>query len=159
MKAGGPIAKQIKQMEANLSQTAMATVVIYQLAICSIKITFLLQYRRVFPLPNIQRLCDLFIALILCWAISQIVISNMSCFPSKAGETGEGKPTKTCVDQIKWWLSNAIINLVTDLVIFFMPLCLIYMLRLEKTQKAILLCVFGLGFLYDLELHPRSGAR
>jgi hypothetical protein len=46
-----------------------------------------------------------------------------------------------------FWLAMGILNVVTDVFIFIMPLPLLKRLPLPTAQKAVLIGVFSLGFL------------
>ncbi|GKT76791.1 integral membrane protein [Colletotrichum tofieldiae] len=49
-------------------------------------------------------------------------------------------------DQGVWWLATGSVHLVTDIIIFFMPIPMLNMLKLKPMQKAALFISFGLGF-------------
>lgn len=51
-----------------------------------------------------------------------------------------------------WW-GNAILLLVTDFVVFLVPLPAVWTLRMARKQKYMLLGIFGLGFLY-VSIYP-----
>lgn len=126
-------------------QMSVASIIIYQIALTSVKATFLLHYRRVFPLPNIQRFCDIFLVLIILWGISQTLIAGLFCVPLSSfwDLSVKGK----CINVLAWWYSNSAVNIATDLVIFILPLTLLHTLPLKWGQKIILMGVFGVGFL------------
>lgn len=111
-----------------------------------LKATFLLQFRRVFPLPVFQRVCDVFLALLGLWTIAGIVGGALVCLPvSKNWDLQE--PIWTCDERFYFWLVHGLMHLITDLIIFVMPLPLLKTLPLPPVHKFVLLGIFCLGFL------------
>ncbi|KAL0935562.1 pth11-like integral membrane protein [Colletotrichum truncatum] len=125
-------------------EIAIAAVALYQAAFPLIKSTFLLQYRRAFPLPPFQKLCNIFILFIITFGITQVVSICLACIPLRSlwDSTVPGR----CIKLLDWWLIGSSINLVTDIVIFCMPLPLLQTLPLVMKQKVVLTAIFGLGF-------------
>jgi hypothetical protein len=124
----------------------VAQIAIYQLSIPFIKAVFLLQYRRVFALPSIQRLCDVLLIFVALFGLTQFVVSVTFCIPiafwwDKTIEGGR------CINTLTWWHVGSIVNIITDVIIFVIPLALLHTLPLHKSQKFILGAIFGLGFL------------
>ncbi|OLN92100.1 hypothetical protein CCHL11_01341 [Colletotrichum chlorophyti] len=119
---------------------AMVIIMIYQIAFVTIKITFLLQYRRVFPLPRVEMLCNVGIGFLVLFGISLVVSAGVT-YSSIFSNNFWNSP----IDILGWWLSNAAIHLVTDILIFILPLPLLNRLRLRRPQKAALIASFALG--------------
>ncbi|KAL2194182.1 hypothetical protein P885DRAFT_43521 [Corynascus similis CBS 632.67] len=118
----------------------------YHVTIMLLKATFLLQFRRVFPLPVFQRVCDVFLALLGLWTIAGIVGGALVCLPvSKNWDLQE--PIWTCDERFYFWLVHGLMHLITDLIIFVMPLPLLKTLPLPPVHKFVLLGIFCLGFL------------
>ena len=115
----------------------------YHGTIILLKVTFLLQFRRVFPLPTFQLLCDIFLAFLAAWAVAGIVGGATVCLPLNWDPL---EPTWTCQRRLWFWMAHGVIHVVTDLLIFLMPLPLLNTLRLPPLQKMILIGVFSLGF-------------
>lgn len=123
-------------------QIALFISIVYQVAFITIKITFLLQYRRVFPLPRVELLCNFGIGFLVLFGISLLV---------SAGVTFELVYKYGFVDPpisvLGWLLANASIHLVTGIAIFIMPVPLLGRLRMGTTQKLALAASFALGLL------------
>ncbi|KAL2151788.1 hypothetical protein VTH82DRAFT_6886 [Thermothelomyces myriococcoides] len=118
----------------------------YHVIVVLIKTTFLLQFRRVFPLPTFQRLCDVFLVFLGLWTVSGIVGGVLVCLPiSKNWDLQE--PIWSCNERFYFWMVQGAIHLVSDVVIFIMPLPLLKTLPLPPFHKVILVGVFCLGFL------------
>ncbi|KAK4157293.1 hypothetical protein C8A00DRAFT_11824 [Chaetomidium leptoderma] len=118
----------------------------YHFCIILLKSTFLLQFRRVFPLPTFERLCNIFLAFLGVWAIAGLVGAVTICLPiSRNWDPRES--ISTCNQRFWYWLGYGIVHLITDLLIFIMPLPMLRMLPLPPLHKVVLMGVFGLGFL------------
>ncbi|KAK2046180.1 integral membrane protein [Colletotrichum somersetense] len=123
---------------------SVAAGVFYQAAFPAIKTTFLLQYRRTFPLPMFQRICSIFIGFIIAFCIGQVVSLGFVCIPLRSlwDATVPGR----CFDRLAWWFVGSSISLVTDVAIVIMPLPLLRTIQLPWRQKAVLMATFALGF-------------
>ncbi|KAH7305548.1 hypothetical protein B0I35DRAFT_471622 [Stachybotrys elegans] len=120
----------------------------YHFTIMVLKSAFLLQFRRAFPLPTFQRLCDIFLGFIACWTVAGIIASITICLPISEQWTPESlEPQRLCRARTRWWLAHGIMHVITDCIIFFMPLPLLNSLPMPRIHKIILIGVFGLGFL------------
>ncbi|KAF9878703.1 hypothetical protein CkaCkLH20_03603 [Colletotrichum karsti] len=121
---------------------ALFVVIVYQVAFVTIKIAFLLQYRRVFPLPKVELLCNLGIGFLALFGISLLVSAGVTFdLVYKYGSLNAP------INILGWFLANAAIHLVTDIAIFILPVPLLGRLRMRKTQKLALMASFGLGLL------------
>lgn len=79
------------------------------------------------------------------WVVTISVLLPLICNPVEAfwDTSIEGK----CLDELQVWYVMAAVNLVTDFVVFSLPLPVIKNLQLPKRQKILLMGVFCLGFL------------
>jgi hypothetical protein len=112
-----------------------------------LKSTFLLQFRRVFPLPNFQRLCDIFLAFLGVWTVVGLIGGATVCLPVSKNWDLED-PIWACEPRFWFWLAHGIVHLITDLLIFIMPLPMLKTLPLPPLHKIVLIAVFCLGFLF-----------
>ncbi|TIC96991.1 hypothetical protein CH35J_007707 [Colletotrichum higginsianum] len=114
----------------------------YQVTFIVIKMAFLLQYRRVFALPKFVLCCDIMLGFISMFGIAVVVSSIIISAPSWRGDTF----ARERYDQETWWLATACVHLVTDIILFLMPIPMLSKLRLKPMQKVALIVSFGLGF-------------
>jgi len=135
----------VADLTANRRQISNAHLIIYQIAFSSIKVAFLLQYRRVFDLPNPRRICAYMIVFVGLFATSQVLVLLFGCIPIEKiwNPFIEAK----CIDRITFWYVNAVVNLITDVAIFILPMPLVRILPLPFLQKMVLVSVFSIGFL------------
>ncbi|KAJ4393158.1 hypothetical protein N0V93_002365 [Gnomoniopsis smithogilvyi] len=120
------------------------SIVLYNLTLAMVKLTFLFQYYRVLAVHQMKRVIWVGGTIIMLWAISQLLVVIFNCTPvQKFWETDlDG----TCIPNLPFWYINAAGNIVTDLAIFIMPLPVLNRLQLRKKQKYFLLGIFSLGF-------------
>ncbi|KAF6823623.1 integral membrane protein [Colletotrichum musicola] len=121
-----------------------SSIIVYNIATCLVKISILLQYRRIFANEMMQRLTTYGLAFLLAWLITLSVLLPLMCYPVAA--FWDSSVSGRCLDYLAIWYAMAGINLVADFVIFSMPIPVINSLQLPRRQKRMLLFVFGLGF-------------
>ncbi|KAH8594252.1 hypothetical protein B0O99DRAFT_458955, partial [Bisporella sp. PMI_857] len=120
-----------------------ASILLYNFALSLVKISILLQYRRIFTAPAMQKTCVFGLVVIICWAITQIFLNAMICIPVASfwDPTIQGK----CIPFLPIWFTYAIFNIITDFSIFILPFPAIKSLHLPQKQKIILFIIFALG--------------
>lgn len=117
---------------------------LYIWSLCFVKLSLLLQYRRIFPAPWIQRVSFLIMAFACTWNVVQSILVTFACVPmSLIHPTLADK----CLDSLTIWYIAAGINICTDFVVWLLPIPLLQSLQLPTRQKALLCLVFGLGLL------------
>lgn len=151
-------------------QAFFSSIIVFNVGTCILKISVLFQYRRIFRVPLMQTAT--FIGLIFegAWALTLSVLLPLVCTP--VAFFWDTSLQGTCLNQlasehpvlitallsdISWltsdlavWYVMAAINLITDFVIFSLPLPVIKSLQLPHRQKYLLMGVFCLGFWYVL---------
>jgi hypothetical protein len=117
----------------------------YCAALFAIKMTFLFQYYRILAVQKLRRVFIAAIVIIGAWSISQLLIGIFICWPIRGfwDSTVQAK----CIPNYPQFYINAAGNIVTDIVVFTLPLPIIGKLQLGRAQKIMLLGIFGLGFL------------
>ncbi|EXF75119.1 hypothetical protein CFIO01_06729 [Colletotrichum fioriniae PJ7] len=115
----------------------------YNMGMNVVKVSFLLQYRRVFVSKKVQKVCFWAMVYVVIWACIQATLLGLSCLPiaiivpSTAG---------FCLDTLPIWYFSSAMSLATDFMIFCIPLPSVLRLQLPKKQKAMLFGIFCLGF-------------
>ncbi|RYP39580.1 hypothetical protein DL767_002128 [Monosporascus sp. MG133] len=121
------------------------SIVFYNATLTSVKLTFLLQYYRVFAVrKNMRRTIIITLVIVGCWCLSQLLIVIFNCSPIEKFWT----PTLPgrCIPNLPFWYINAAGNLATDVAIFLLPLPALRSLNLRNPQKLFLMGIFSLGF-------------
>ncbi|KAF4831729.1 Satratoxin biosynthesis SC1 cluster protein 4 [Colletotrichum siamense] len=125
-------------------RTFYITIVFYNASLAGIKMTFLFQYWRVLAIQKMKKIFIAAMILVGGWSISQILVEIFICTPIP---TFWDKDVKgTCIPNYPQWYINAAGNIITDLLVFVLPLPVIGNLKLAPGQKYVLVGIFCLGF-------------
>ncbi|RKK19856.1 hypothetical protein BFJ65_g6568 [Fusarium oxysporum f. sp. cepae] len=137
--------EQSKENYVAYMKAFYASVIVYNVAMCLVKIGILLQYRRVFAIPTLQALTFYGLVIMVAWTITIAFLNTLICVPVAKfwNSTLDGH----CTDPLTVWYVMAGFNLVTDITVFCMPLPVIGSLNLPRKQKIMLLAIFSIGFL------------
>ncbi|KAF7595552.1 hypothetical protein BBP40_005587 [Aspergillus hancockii] len=117
--------------------------IIYILAPPTVKISLLLLYRRIFVSVRFLYIVYTVGAAITVWAMIMTFLGIFNCNPISGFWTGEGK----CLPFKQFAIGYAIVNIVTDLVVWLMPVPNMWKLKLPAAQKIALTLIFVLGLL------------
>ncbi|AEO68605.1 uncharacterized protein THITE_2118157 [Thermothielavioides terrestris NRRL 8126] len=122
-----------------------ASVITYNLANNVTKMSFLLQYRRIFgsSSPTADCVCRWLFVFVLLWAVTQGIVLGLCCIPVTAFAPSMAD---RCLDTLKVWYFSSSLNLVTDFAIFAVPLPCLYNLTMPRHQKILVVSIFSLGF-------------
>ncbi|WYZ38155.1 hypothetical protein EsH8_III_000069 [Colletotrichum jinshuiense] len=121
----------------------LVSVLNYNMGMNIAKVSFLLQYRRIFVSKAVQRVCLWAMVYVVIWACVQATLLGVSCLPisfivpSTAG---------FCLDTLSIWYFSSAMSLATDFMIFCIPLPSVLKLQLPNKQKIMLFGIFCLGF-------------
>ncbi|KAM5383747.1 hypothetical protein ACJZ2D_001736 [Fusarium nematophilum] len=120
-----------------------AAIVLYNLGMNIVKISFLLFYRRIFPEDHMRKICIGLLIFVGLWTITQILTLCLSCLPlTVIVPSMHGH----CLDTMPVWFFSAAMSIITDFIIFLVPLPSVAKLNLPVKQKVALLALFCLGF-------------
>ena len=112
----------------------------------SAKISILLLYRRIFTTRPFRIVTLAMGVVILAWCISSVLVTSFQCDPVAA--VWNFNLEATCLDPVVFSLAIALTGVLTDLIVLFLPLHMIWKLHLPIRQKIVLSMVFLLGGLY-----------
>ncbi|KAG7410192.1 Satratoxin biosynthesis SC1 cluster protein 4 [Fusarium oxysporum f. sp. raphani] len=125
------------------AKSLFAAIQTYIWGLCIIKVAFLLQYRRIFNVIWIRKAALGVIAFSVTWNILQSTLCSLACVPiALFVPSRQGR----CIDSLPVWLTAAGINIITDFIVFALPLPAIKSLHLPMKQKILLSGVVCLGF-------------
>ncbi|KAJ5894290.1 hypothetical protein N7495_005981 [Penicillium taxi] len=119
--------------------------ILYTGCIGCIKISILLLYRRLFPTKHMKVAVNVVTYIIVLWAFGGILTGCFACIPTKklwAPETPGG-----CMDLAKFYVGLQIPNVLTDAIILFMPMHIVWNLPISRAQKLGLSGIFVVGLL------------
>ncbi|KAL0934186.1 uncharacterized protein CTRU02_210985 [Colletotrichum truncatum] len=124
--------------------TFFVSIVLYNIALLCIKLSFLFQYYRIMAVPRMRRTYALAMVVIGAWAVSQVLIATFTCIPVEGfwNKTIQAK----CIPSQPQWYINAAGNIATDVAVFALPLPIFWHLSLPRKQRLLLMGIFSLGF-------------
>lgn len=120
------------------------SIVLYNASLTFIKATFLLQYYRILGTGKMRRIITYASVFVGLWAISQLLVATFNCSPIPKFWLSD--LPGTCIPNLPFWHINAAGNIITDVIIFVLPLPALGRLNLRRGQKYALIGVFCLGF-------------
>ncbi|KAE8441494.1 hypothetical protein EG329_004882 [Mollisiaceae sp. DMI_Dod_QoI] len=122
-----------------------SSILLYNGALTMVKISILLQYRRIFTVTSMQRATGIALLIIGAWGITVLVMLSLICVPIQAlwDQSVKGQ----CLSLLPAYYAPAAINIATDFTTWVLPLPVIKSLQLPRRQKFMLMFIFGLGFL------------
>ncbi|KXX73005.1 Glycine cleavage system H protein, mitochondrial, partial [Madurella mycetomatis] len=82
----------------------------------------------------VDSVCHWFSIFVAVWAVAQAILLGISCIPAAAI-----MPVVACkcFNTMGVWYVSSALNIVTDLLIFVIPLPCVYCMRLPKYQKTL----------------------
>ncbi|KLU82417.1 hypothetical protein MAPG_01489 [Magnaporthiopsis poae ATCC 64411] len=117
---------------------------LYNAAIATVKFAFLAQYYRIMTVRRMRLAVLVVTGIVGAWSLSQMVISLMTCAPISG--FWDPTPDTVCLPELPIWYTNAVGNIIADIMIIVLPLPMIRNLNLPRTQKLVLAGIFCLGF-------------
>ncbi|KKY30630.1 putative integral membrane protein [Diaporthe ampelina] len=127
----------------NQLKALFAAIHLYIWALCCVKISLLLQYRRIFVATWLQRMSIIIICFSVSWNVAQSILVSFACSPASAFIPSLAPH---CLDSLTIWYIAAGINITTDFIVFLLPIPLVNSLQLPIRQRVLLIMVFCLGF-------------
>ncbi|OJJ38281.1 hypothetical protein ASPWEDRAFT_318186 [Aspergillus wentii DTO 134E9] len=123
------------------------TLFVYLISLAVIKASFCLLYMRLFRATYVARASMIILVFIVCQFIEEIAVVIFHCSPIRkfwdAGDKVQGR----CFSLLVFYYVSFATRLVTDLVIFALPIPILLKLNLESWKKAGLILMFALGLL------------
>ena len=115
-------------------------------AICAVKLSVLLLYRRIFATPQFKRWTTILGSLTVLWLIIKNLVGAFQCTPvQKAWK--KSLPGHCPINFINNVLGAQAFNVVLDIAILVLPITAIYRLHLPKYKKLGVMAVFAVGIL------------
>ncbi|KAL1882907.1 hypothetical protein Daus18300_000545 [Diaporthe australafricana] len=116
-------------------------IILYYCGLGSIKVALLLQYRRIFG-SKLRRVLNIALLIIGSWSIGLVLVSIFTCHPIQG--YWEKDTHATCIPTFQWYIHSAG-NILSDVVIFTLPIPLLWSMRVSVAQRLLLIMVFSLG--------------
>ncbi|KAI4911282.1 uncharacterized protein J4E92_010338 [Alternaria infectoria] len=122
------------------------SIICYNASLMFTKVSILLQYGRIFTVREMRIPLHIVMAVCVLWGVSTIITSIFTCVPVHAYWKILEQPTSKCIDNKTIWYVNASINIVTDLLVAFLPVRVIWTLQIAMRQKIALLAILTIGW-------------
>ena len=110
-----------------------------------VKLSILVLYRRIFCTTAFRRVALIVGTIVMVWFIVAIFTDIFQCRPFQAAFNPELLPTKQCINLEAYYRGVTASNLCIDVVMLYMPLHMVWRLRLSMRQKVALSSIFLLG--------------
>lgn len=124
-------------------QQFYVAIILYYAALGSIKIALLLQYRRLFA-DQLRGVMKWALIVIGLWSFGLVLVSIFTCHPIQG--YWDKSIDAVCVPNFQWYIHSAG-NILSDIVIFALPIPVLWSLRLSAAYRLALIAVFCMGFL------------
>jgi hypothetical protein len=118
-------------------------IILYYCALGSIKIALLLQYRRTFG-TRLRRAINVALLIIGPWSVGLVMLSIFTCSPIRG--YWRKNTRATCIPPFQWYIHSAG-NILSDIVIFTLPIPLLWSMKVSAKQRLLLILLFSLGLL------------
>ncbi len=110
-----------------------------------LRMSTLLVYRRIFPLPKFEFVCWIFFFVNLAVAVGACLLGVLLCLPMDEAWRFLTPGNRCEQPRQKLYFAHGIVNLVFDVVIVALPMPFLWTLRLPSNQKWSLMVIFALG--------------
>ena len=120
--------------------------VVYKIVIGFNKISILMLYLRIFTSKAFRIACYISLAIVAAFTIGSTMSTILQCIPINAS-WDKSIDNPTCTNSAVFWVAFAVINIVTDALILFLPVREVLHLHLHRREKFGLLALFSLGML------------
>ena len=114
-----------------------------------IKTSICLFYSRIFFVRTFRIAAWVTVGFILSWVAMVILTAFLLCTPL-VFNWGQTIPGGRCANQKATFLAVGVLDLITDVCIFVLPLPMIYKLKVSKGNRVALFGIFGLGIMFVL---------
>src|SRR5437016_2078272 len=116
--------------------------VFYKITINATKLSIVFLYLRVFSVHWLDAASYAMALYVLCYGLASVLVTLFECTP--VVRSYDRSIAGTCINFTAFWLVNAAQNMISDIIIFLMPMSTIYRMTLGNTAKYGLMVVFSL---------------
>ena len=120
----------------------MSFALLWNATVCFSKLSILLMYTALVPIPSMIKWAKGVGSLIILWNISDIIAGLLICRP--IAKNWDYTLPGTCGSQPKFYFSMGVVNLVTDTVIIVLPMPF-YRLRMPMRRKLLAMALLSIG--------------
>ncbi len=134
----------IRITKANVQKSMYISSAVY--AVCNgfAKLSLLTFYLQISPQTWFLTSVWTTIGIVVCYTPIITFLLLFSCKPVRMSWESS-MDDGTCIDRPSLYIATAVANIVTDVILFLLPLRMILGLRMKRSQKAIAIFVFAVG--------------
>ncbi|KAG9564896.1 hypothetical protein KCU61_g7293, partial [Aureobasidium melanogenum] len=122
----------------------VVTAVMYSVTMLFAKLSILMLYRRLFPIANFAKRWWFVTAFTIAYSLGGIFSSLFQCRPMASTWSLTIVP-EYCIDTETFYITNAALNVVSDLMILVLPAPIVWSLNTDVRKKVILTGLFSMG--------------
>lgn len=130
----------------NDSQWFYFAQIFYKIVLGLNKVSMVFLYLRIFIAKYFRRLCYASLAVVASWTVASTVATICQCLPI-AASWDKSITDARCTHSDAFWYSYGITNLITDAIIFALPMREVSRLHLPRREKIGIMLVFLMGAL------------
>jgi hypothetical protein len=125
--------------------TAYIATLFWGLELLLVKFSILCLYLRIFPNVWLTRAVFVFMAFTACFTLPLIGLAAFQCIPIHAIWNLEERANAKCVDWIAVLRLTVVYEIIAEVVLFSLPIPIVWSLQMKTSKKIQLVIFFGLG--------------
>jgi len=114
-------------------QIYIGGVVVYSFTVIFIKLSILYLYHRIFPSRGLVIIASCIAALVIAYSTALIIFAFLQCIPLSTLWTGN--PKGVCVKTQPAYVTLAVMNVITDIMILCLPIRFVARLQMKPARK------------------------
>lgn len=130
----------------------------YGTILALIKTSICLFYSRIFFVRTFRIAAWITIAFVISWGVMVLLTAFLLCTPL-AFNWDQSIPGGRCANQKATFIAVGVLDLVTDVCVFVLPLPMIYNLKVSRGNRVALFGIFGIGIVYVFPCPPSNPLR
>lgn len=125
----------------------MCSMLTYSLTLTSVKISLLILYRRIFDTAAFRKKSLVVGIACIVWWVVEVFMEVFQCHPFAAAFDPTSLFTDRCIDIQSFYIGITASNIGLDVILFLLPLHMVWKLKLSAKQKIALSGIFSIGLL------------
>ncbi|KAF2450094.1 hypothetical protein P171DRAFT_428181 [Karstenula rhodostoma CBS 690.94] len=127
----------------SIFKLAYVGAILFETTNITVKVSLLLFYCRIFPVPKFRLQAAIIGALCAAWFIGSILVTILQCLPIH--KAWDKQIPGHCINLDGFMLGYELTNALLDIVLILLPVRMIHTLKLNRRQKILLTSMFLLG--------------
>jgi len=123
------------------------SILFYELSLWCSQVSILLLFLRIWTFPRVNRAAFLLLIVVMLYNAAVFATVLTACIPLRAFWDFElQRQGAYCHAKAIWW-ANTYVHVITDFMIYLIPMPVILRARFPRRQKILLFVLFAFGFL------------